>query len=328
MSAGWPPRDSPREAVRLDVAGERRHGAAAGTERGGDAVVWASGSGGTVIRSADGGATWARLDVPTPKSWISATSTRWRAHRVRAQRRRRRASRIYKTTDAGLTWTLQFRNADNHAFFDAMAFRDARTRICLRRSVDGRLVILTTADGGAKWSRIKRGCHCAPQRRRVRGERHQRRHGRKPDLDRDQRLPGLPVPDNGRTWSAVDSNPVRASAGFLDRLRQRHTASSSAATTRRSGPRPTTPRSPRTAAPRGRGQGPRRIPLRRWIPRRDGRRQGSRGCRRADRLRLLERWRAGRGRPWAVPASTRCRSCAAHGRCGPQGEGGRSPGDF
>ena len=35
------------------------------------------------------------------------------------------ASRIYKTTDAGAHWALQFTNDDPKAFFDAMAFWDA-----------------------------------------------------------------------------------------------------------------------------------------------------------------------------------------------------------
>ena len=44
------------------------------------------------------------------------------------------ASRIYKTTDAGAHWALQFTNDDPKAFFDAMAFWDAD-----RGLVDGRL---------------------------------------------------------------------------------------------------------------------------------------------------------------------------------------------
>ena len=38
------------------------------------------------------------------------------------------ASRIYKTTDAGADWTLQFTNEDPKGFFDAMAFWDGRAR--------------------------------------------------------------------------------------------------------------------------------------------------------------------------------------------------------
>ena len=33
-------------------------------------------------------------------------------------------SRIYKTTDSGLTWTLQFTNPESEGFFDCMDFWD------------------------------------------------------------------------------------------------------------------------------------------------------------------------------------------------------------
>ena len=127
------------------------------------------------------------------------------------------ASRIYKTTDAGRTWTLQFRNTDKQAFFDAMAFRDARHGFAFSDSVDGRLVILETDDGGAHWSRIdERTAAGAGERRGVRRQRHQHRDRRRPHLDRDQQVARHPVRDNGRTWSAV-STPVPAgpSAGLF-----------------------------------------------------------------------------------------------------------------
>ena len=64
------------------------------------------------------------------------------------------ASRIYKTTDAGATWTLQFTNRDEKAFFDAMAFWDAERGVAFSDSVDSQFVVLTTADGGKTWTRV------------------------------------------------------------------------------------------------------------------------------------------------------------------------------
>ena len=63
-------------------------------------------------------------------------------------------SRIYKTTDAGATWTLQFTNDDPKAFFDAMAFWDADHGIAVSDSVDGAFVIITTDNGGRTWTRV------------------------------------------------------------------------------------------------------------------------------------------------------------------------------
>jgi len=64
------------------------------------------------------------------------------------------ASRIYKTTDAGKTWKLQFKNDDEKAFLDAMSFWDANHGIAFGDSVDKKFYILTTADGGNTWSRV------------------------------------------------------------------------------------------------------------------------------------------------------------------------------
>ena len=64
------------------------------------------------------------------------------------------ASRIYKTTDGGARWELQFANTDPKVFLDAMAFRDANRGVAFSDSVDGRFVILTTADGGRAWNRV------------------------------------------------------------------------------------------------------------------------------------------------------------------------------
>lgn len=118
-------------------------------------VVWASGSGGTVLRSADRGATWTRLIVPDAEKLdfrdIDAVDERT-AYVLSIGPGD--ASRIYKTADAGATWTLQFRNDDPRAFYDAMAFRDARQGYAFSDSVDGAFVILRTDDGGASWNRI------------------------------------------------------------------------------------------------------------------------------------------------------------------------------
>jgi photosystem II stability/assembly factor-like uncharacterized protein len=66
------------------------------------------------------------------------------------------ASRIYKTTDAGRAWTLQFTNQNPKAFFDAFAFWDARTGIAMSDPVDGRFILIKTTDGGATWKELPR----------------------------------------------------------------------------------------------------------------------------------------------------------------------------
>jgi photosystem II stability/assembly factor-like uncharacterized protein len=118
-------------------------------------VAWASGANGTVLRTADGGTTWTKLPVPGAdtldfRDVDAVNETTAYILSIGAGS----ASRIYKTTDAGATWTLQFTNQDPHAFFDAMAFWTPQRGLAMSDSVDGAFVVLTTADGGASWTRI------------------------------------------------------------------------------------------------------------------------------------------------------------------------------
>ena len=118
-------------------------------------VAWASGARGTVLRTVDGGRVWQQLAVAGAEKLdfrdvdAVSESTAYILSIGNGS-----ASRIYKTTDAGQSWTLQFQNADEKAFFDAMAFWDADRGIAFSDSIDGRFIILRTTDGGANWTRI------------------------------------------------------------------------------------------------------------------------------------------------------------------------------
>ncbi|UCC83716.1 MAG: oxidoreductase, partial [Gemmatimonadota bacterium] len=61
--------------------------------------------------------------------------------------------RIYKTTDGGSSWTLQYRDATPGVFFDGMAFWDERSGVAFSDPVDGGLLIIRT-DDGESWSRV------------------------------------------------------------------------------------------------------------------------------------------------------------------------------
>ena len=120
------------------------------------AVAWASGADGTVLRTVDGGARWER--VPTPPGadsldfrdvhGVSATT----AYVMSAGPGAR--SRIYKTTTGGRRWSLQHAGVDSAFFLDAIAFWDARRGIAMSDPVRGRFVVLTTDDGGARWTPV------------------------------------------------------------------------------------------------------------------------------------------------------------------------------
>jgi photosystem II stability/assembly factor-like uncharacterized protein len=64
------------------------------------------------------------------------------------------ASRIYKTTDGGTTWSLQFKNSQPAAFFNAIAFWDDKSGIALSDPVKGRFLLIVTEDGGKNWKSL------------------------------------------------------------------------------------------------------------------------------------------------------------------------------
>jgi photosystem II stability/assembly factor-like uncharacterized protein len=120
-----------------------------------ETVAWASGAGGTVLRTADAGATWRRRAVPDAEALdfrdIEALDDRT-AHALSIGEGE--LSRIYRTTDGGETWSLRHLNRDPEGFLDALAFWDAEHGLALGDPVGGRFVILATDDGGETWGRV------------------------------------------------------------------------------------------------------------------------------------------------------------------------------
>jgi photosystem II stability/assembly factor-like uncharacterized protein len=121
-----------------------------------DKVVWSSGIGGTFLRTTDGGVTWVASRVPGAETLdfrgvraFSATTAFLMSIGPGDK------SRIYKTTDAGLHWSLQFTHPDPKGFLDSIAFWDPDHGIVLGDALDGSADIRTTDDGGAHWQRQK-----------------------------------------------------------------------------------------------------------------------------------------------------------------------------
>lgn len=115
-------------------------------------IAWASGTGGTVIRTIDGGKTWKVILVPGVEKLdfrdIEAFDART-AYILSIGNGD--SSRIYKTTDGGATWNLQFKNLNDKAFFDAIACWDQNNCIAMSDPVDGHYVLISTSDGGGSW---------------------------------------------------------------------------------------------------------------------------------------------------------------------------------
>jgi photosystem II stability/assembly factor-like uncharacterized protein len=111
-------------------------------------VAWASGAKGAVLRTVDGGETWAKVNVPDSQELDFRDiqgfdqDTAFVLSIGESDK-----SRIYKTSDGGRTWQLQFANRDPKAFYDCFAFWDSKHGIALSDSVDGKFPLISTSDG-------------------------------------------------------------------------------------------------------------------------------------------------------------------------------------
>jgi photosystem II stability/assembly factor-like uncharacterized protein len=121
-------------------------------------VAWASGAHGTYLRTTDGGNSWEVGQVPDTGSLdfrdVEAFSADL-AYLLSAGPGEQ--SRIYKTTDAGKTWALQFTNKNPKGFFDCMAFWDRDRGIAVGDPVPDnsgtlRFELISTENGGKTWN--------------------------------------------------------------------------------------------------------------------------------------------------------------------------------
>lgn len=131
------------------------------------ATAWASGTGGTVLKTIDGGQNWQRcatpdagtdgatLDFRGVQAWDADTAI------VMASGPGDK-SRLYKTTDGCKTWRLLFKNPDQDGFWDSLRFfkeqRSLKTDegfgLLLGDPVAGEITVYETRDGGRSWTRL------------------------------------------------------------------------------------------------------------------------------------------------------------------------------
>lgn len=119
-------------------------------------VVWASGVGGTFVRTTDGGRHW-RAGVVEGAELLQFRDV----HGVSAKEAYLLAagvgedSRIYKTVDRGKTWQLQFKNENPSAFYDCFDFWSPDRGITMSDAVNGLFPVILTRNG-EDWRKIAR----------------------------------------------------------------------------------------------------------------------------------------------------------------------------
>ncbi len=131
----------------------------------GGGVVWASGTGGTVLRSQDSGFEWQQCETPPGAEKLDFRAI-WAFDDQTAivmSSGPGALSRLYKTTDGCAHWKLVFTNGEPGGFFDALIFLDKQSGFVLgdptrsKAPVEGGYFtfrIRATSDGGETWAPV------------------------------------------------------------------------------------------------------------------------------------------------------------------------------
>jgi photosystem II stability/assembly factor-like uncharacterized protein len=127
----------------------------------GGGVVWASGTGGTVLRSEDTGYLWQQCTVPPGAAKLDFRGIwAWDAQNVLIlSSGSGDQSRLYETTDGCSSWKLLMTNPDPAGFWDGLIFLDRQHGLIVGDPAQGpgrtdhvRFGLLETRDGGKNWS--------------------------------------------------------------------------------------------------------------------------------------------------------------------------------
>jgi photosystem II stability/assembly factor-like uncharacterized protein len=122
----------------------------------GSMIVWATGSKGTIVRSTDGGNTWEPLHIPGAETLDFRAVQTFDGKTVYVMSSGDAgASRIYKSTDGGASWQMQFTDKRKGFFLDALICSDEQHCYALSDPVDGKFLLIATADGG-HWKELPR----------------------------------------------------------------------------------------------------------------------------------------------------------------------------
>jgi hypothetical protein len=126
-------------------------------------VAWASGTGGTVLRTIDGGAHWLKCAVPDAATDGATLDFRdvqaWDANKaIVMSSGKGKLSRLYRTKDGCKTWKLIFKNPDKNGFWDTLYFGNFEkgkglwdNGWLLGDPVNGMFTLFYTENAGKDW---------------------------------------------------------------------------------------------------------------------------------------------------------------------------------
>ena len=116
--------------------------------------IWASGTKGTVVVSRDKGVSWQQIKVAGSETlqfrdiWANGHDIYLLAAGEAEK------SRLYRSSDNGQHWQLQYTMDHPKGFINCFDFWDKDNGIVFGDSIDDKLFMLSTQDGGKHWQRI------------------------------------------------------------------------------------------------------------------------------------------------------------------------------
>jgi len=118
-----------------------------------DRLLWASGTGGMVGKSTDGGKEWQWTRVS------GCDSCDWRAINAFNEKEAvvvnaGEPAHIYRTQDGGATWQQVYYNDTKGIFFDDMEFWNNREGMAIGDPLQDHFMMLRTQDGGKHWDTL------------------------------------------------------------------------------------------------------------------------------------------------------------------------------
>jgi photosystem II stability/assembly factor-like uncharacterized protein len=117
-------------------------------------AIWVSGSKGWIGRTANGGKDWTFKQVPGYETCDFRSLYAFDSNTVVIANAGSPAY-ILRTTDGGTTWKQVYKNTDSAAFIDGIGFWNKKDGIIYGDPINGRMLLLSTKDGGKSWQECK-----------------------------------------------------------------------------------------------------------------------------------------------------------------------------
>lgn len=116
-------------------------------------VIWASGSGGKVLNSKDGGKNWKVMPVPGAEKNDFRSIHAWDENRAMVFGVAGPDFGFY-TNDGGISWKTVFQDTTKGLFFNSMKFADENYGLAVSDPINGKLFVIRTENAGSNWELV------------------------------------------------------------------------------------------------------------------------------------------------------------------------------